>query len=75
MSNIKIIKGNGRELSIDRDSVFKQIKCDEDNPMYEEFNEEYEELLPEVLAALDKTGYRGSLYDNHCRKEDLRYCQ
>lgn len=53
MSNIKIIKGNGRELSIDREIVFKQIKCDEDNPMYEEFNEEYEELLPEVLAALE----------------------
>ncbi len=53
MSNIKIIKGNGRELSIDREIVFKQIKCDEDNPLYEEFNEEYEELLPGVIDSLE----------------------
>lgn len=49
---VELVTAEGRELYIDKDMVFKQIKCDKDNPMYEEFEEEFEELLPEVLAAL-----------------------
>ncbi|MBO6138343.1 MAG: DUF4445 domain-containing protein [Lachnospiraceae bacterium] len=49
---IETITAEGNDLYIDKDTVFKQIKCDRDNPMYEEFEEEFNELLPQVKAAL-----------------------
>nr|MCR4908832.1 ASKHA domain-containing protein [Lachnospiraceae bacterium] len=52
-ADIEIVKAKGQALKIDRDSVFKQVKCDEENPLYGEFLEEYEKLLPQVLSVLE----------------------
>ena len=53
MESIRIIRIDGQSLTIDYDIVFKQIKCDKNNPFYEEFKEEYEELLPQVMDVLN----------------------
>ncbi|MFI3172892.1 MAG: ASKHA domain-containing protein [Eubacteriales bacterium] len=39
------------EIKISRDTVLDLISCYEDSPVYEETIEEYEEVLPEVMAA------------------------
>ncbi|MCR4590917.1 MAG: ASKHA domain-containing protein [Lachnospiraceae bacterium] len=49
---IRIIKTDGTELQTDRERVFRQINCDRENPLYDEYLSEYEVLLPEVISSL-----------------------
>ena len=53
MEGIRIIKSCGKDLFIDRDAVMRQVGCSEDDPLYNDYIKEYEELLPEVLASLE----------------------
>ena len=52
MSEVRLVSGAGTGLRIDKDIVFRQIKCERDNPFYEEYEKEYEELLPLALSAV-----------------------
>ncbi|MBQ8970308.1 MAG: DUF4445 domain-containing protein [Lachnospiraceae bacterium] len=67
MDNIVIVEGKGEELSIAKEAVFRQIRCDRENPLYETYSEEFEELLPEIRklvkprAAMGFFSYPGGL--------------
>ncbi|MCR5789384.1 MAG: ASKHA domain-containing protein [Lachnospiraceae bacterium] len=52
MSNIISVSGNGKDLIIDKDAVFRQIRCEKDQPLYQEIEEEYEKLLPSALQMI-----------------------
>ncbi len=52
MSEVKLITPEKSSIKIDRDNVLRRISCDRDNPHYEEFIREFEELLPKVQSAI-----------------------
>ncbi len=55
----EIVTVKGKDILIDREVVLKQINCTEDNPLYRDYLNEYDTLLPvvrdniEPMAALD----------------------
>ncbi|MFI3213672.1 MAG: ASKHA domain-containing protein [Eubacteriales bacterium] len=48
-----IVVNKNLHIEIDRKAVFDKMECYEDSPLYEEIVEEYEELYPVMMEALD----------------------
>ena len=42
------------EISIDRDSALSAIDCHKDSPVYADFCEEFDSILPEIKKLVDK---------------------
>ena len=53
MSEVKLIIPDKSSINIDRDDVLRRTGCGKDNPHYEEFIREFEELLPTVQSAIN----------------------
>ena len=53
MSEVKLIIPDKGSIIIDRDDVLRRTGCGKDNPHYEEFVREFEELLPTVRSAIN----------------------
>lgn len=57
MENFYVL--TGLEPKIDKEAVFKSLDCYEDSPVYEDFDEEYEEIYDEMVSLLEPVGILG----------------
>ncbi|MCR4655217.1 MAG: ASKHA domain-containing protein [Lachnospiraceae bacterium] len=52
MTETIFLEGRSEELLIDREAVFRMVKCSAKDPLYEEYLKEYDELQAEALPLL-----------------------